>query len=416
LASNLVFFPMHYLGLTGMPRRVYTYAPDLGWNWWNLVSTVGALVIALSLLVFLANVVKTTRAGALAAADPWDGRTLDWSTPPPPPWNFGRIPTVPGRDSFWLHKHADEPGRPPADHVQQTPDLVHMPPVSYFWKGLAYPNTAFGASHATFLAARGITGPPEVFEGHKGFMDAISGRFELDWAREDLERVTRTGIKKFNAEFHAQSALDALLELQAEHGFGPNDVVGIEIDIFDVAYHIIGGGEEGPKTLVRSKEEADHSLPYMIAVALLDGQVMPEQYRPERIARADVQDLLRHVTVRSSDPYSRRFPDEMPCRVAVTLRHGRVLVAERRDFEGFPTRPARWGTVVDKFERLAEPYTTRDLRDRIVECVGRLDTTPIAELAALLAGVRTPRRPGRSSRSDWAGASTSGRGEEGGRP
>ncbi len=67
------------------------------------------------------------------------------------------------------------------------------------WKGLAYPNTAFGATHAAFLAMRGMTGPPEVFEGNKGLMDAISGPFELDWAQENLEAVRRTSVKKYNA-------------------------------------------------------------------------------------------------------------------------------------------------------------------------------------------------------------------------
>lgn len=276
------------------------------------------------------------------------------------------------------------------------------------WKGLAYPNTAFGATHAAFLAMRGITGPPEVFEGNKGFMEAIAGPFELDWTREDLERVTRTGIKKYNAEYHSQSALEAVLSLKDEHRFHPNDVAAVEIDIFDVAYHIIGGGEEGNKTRVRSKEEADHSLPYMIAVALLDSQVMPDQYRPERIQREDVQTLLRRVTVRPSDDYSRRFPGEMPCRVAVTLSDRRVLIANRPDFEGFPTRPARWATVAGKFERLAEPYTTRELRTRIMESVERLGTAPIAELAALLARVRIPRdpqrRPGEGKEKDYDGA------------
>src|SRR5207245_8783480 len=71
------------------------------------------------------------------------------------------------------------------------------------WKGLAYPNTAFGATHAAFLAARGITGPLEVFEGNKGFMDAIVGHFDIDWSKEGLERVTRTIVKKYNAEIHS---------------------------------------------------------------------------------------------------------------------------------------------------------------------------------------------------------------------
>jgi 2-methylcitrate dehydratase len=70
-------------------------------------------------------------------------------------------------------------------------------------------------------------------------------------------------------------------------------VESIDIEIFDVAYHIIGGGEEGTKTVVRTKEQADHSLPYIVAVALIDGNVLPEQYQPERILRSDVQDLLK---------------------------------------------------------------------------------------------------------------------------
>ncbi len=113
------------------------------------------------------------------------------------------------------------------------------------WKGLAYPNTSFGGTHAAFLAMRGITGPMEVFEGNKGFMDAIAGKFSIDWYKEDLERVTRTIVKKYNAEVHSQSATEGVLELQAEHGFAADEVERTEIDIFDVAFNIIGGGEEG---------------------------------------------------------------------------------------------------------------------------------------------------------------------------
>ena len=134
---------------------------------------------------------------------------------------------------------------------------------------------------------------------------------------------------------HSQSALEGILELKLEHGFQGEDVERIEIDIFDVAYKIIGGGEEGDKTIVHTKEQADHSLPYMVAVALLDGEVMPEQYRPERISRQDVQDLLKRVIVRPSDELSQRFPAEMPCRLTLYLRDGRVLLKEKTDYEGF---------------------------------------------------------------------------------
>jgi cytochrome c oxidase subunit 1 len=132
IGFNLAFFPMHYLGLIGMPRRVYTYAPDLGWNFWNLVSTVGAAVTGLSFVVFVVNVVKTTRAGAPADADPWDGRTLEWSIPSPPPaWNFSRIPTVHGRDEFWLRKYGDDAGRRPTD-PRPGPEPIHVPEPSYW--------------------------------------------------------------------------------------------------------------------------------------------------------------------------------------------------------------------------------------------------------------------------------------------
>ncbi|HXF57715.1 MAG TPA: MmgE/PrpD family protein [Actinomycetota bacterium] len=255
------------------------------------------------------------------------------------------------------------------------------------WKGLAAPHAAAAATHAALLAMRGVTGPREVFEGTRGFMEAVAGPFELDWSREDLERVTRTVLKAYNAEVHSQSALEALLELRAEHGFRGEDVERIELDVFQVAYDIIGGGLEGDKTLVRTKEEADHSLPYLAAVAVLDGEVMPEQYRPERIGREDVQSLLRRVVVRPDPELSRRFPEEHGCRVRVVLRDGRVLAREKRDYEGFHTRPMRWETVEAKFRRLAAPVAGGELASEVVEAVARLEEVAVADLAGLLSQV-----------------------------
>lgn len=255
------------------------------------------------------------------------------------------------------------------------------------WKGLAYPNTAFGATHATFLAMRGITGPQEVFEGNKGFMDTIAGHFVIDWQRENLEAVTRTSVKKYNAEFHSQSALEGILELRASHHLRPEEIERIEITIFDVAYHIIGGGEEGDKHLVRTKEEADHSLPYMMAVALLDGEVTPAQYAPERIVREDVQALLRKVTVRPDEAMSGRFPEEMPCRIQVFLNNGRALSIEKRDYEGFYTRPMSWERAEAKFGALAAPYTDKELRRAIAKAVAHLETIEVKQLTELLTRV-----------------------------
>src|SRR5262245_42216527 len=135
-------------------------------------------------------------------------------------------------------------------------------------------------------------------------MDSIAGQFEIDWSQENLEGVRQTIIKKYNAEIHSQSAIEAVLELRESEIFQAENVDNVTIEIFDVAYNIIGGGEEGDKRTVWTKEEADHSLPYIIAAAILDGRVTPEQYELERIHRRDIQGLLSRVIVRSSPEYS----------------------------------------------------------------------------------------------------------------
>jgi 2-methylcitrate dehydratase len=123
-------------------------------------------------------------------------------------------------------------------------------------------------------------------------------------------------------------------------------------------------------------------------VALLDGQVLPEQYAPARIARDDVQTLLRKVAVRPVDAFSRRFPAQMPCRITIRLRDGRRLTRAKDDYEGFVTRPMRWETVAGKFDRLAAAHADPDLRREIVEAVGRLEDVRVAELMELLSRVR----------------------------
>jgi cytochrome c oxidase subunit 1 len=133
----MTFFPQHFLGLIGMPRRIYTYAPGLGWEFRNLVSTIGAFLIALSFVAFIVNVAKTARAGRVAGPDPWDGRTLEWAIPSPPPvFNFARVPTVHERDDFWIEKHGDGHGgqpRPKAPPVTAAEiAAIHMPGPSYW--------------------------------------------------------------------------------------------------------------------------------------------------------------------------------------------------------------------------------------------------------------------------------------------
>jgi cytochrome c oxidase subunit I+III len=102
LALNLTFFPMHFLGLMGMPRRVYTYLDGMGWAELNLLATIGAFGIALSVLLFVVNVVRALRVGPRAGDNPWGAAELEWATSsPPPPYNFAHIPVVEGRYALW---------------------------------------------------------------------------------------------------------------------------------------------------------------------------------------------------------------------------------------------------------------------------------------------------------------------------
>ena len=102
IGFNLVFFPMHKLGLNGMPRRVYTYLPESGWGTLNLIASIGALILALGVLVFVINFVWAWRAGAVAGENPWAADTLEWSVSSPPPhYNFHNIPVVQGRYALW---------------------------------------------------------------------------------------------------------------------------------------------------------------------------------------------------------------------------------------------------------------------------------------------------------------------------
>ncbi|HET7173875.1 MAG TPA: MmgE/PrpD family protein [Nocardioidaceae bacterium] len=270
--------------------------------------------------------------------------------------------------------------------VTRTGDLSH-------WKGLAYPQVAKEGLHAALLARAGITGPAGVFEGNKGFKETIAGDFSIDWGHEDLESVRRTIVKKYNAEIHSQSTLEAALAIRGRAGFDPGSVRRVVIDTFQVAYDIIGGGEEGDKRHIRTKEEADHSLPYLVAVALLDGQVEPAQFAARRIGADDVQALLKRVEVRADAHFSARFPAEMPTRVEVELCDGPSLVEEASSYHGFVDHPLDWPGALAKFERLTEPFTDQQLRGQIAETVASLDTRQVGELTALLAAV-SPRRRG----------------------
>ncbi len=128
IGFHLTFFIQHFLGLWGMPRRVFTYLDGLGLNTGNFISTIGAFFMTAAVIIFLVNIVITARKDVLTDSDPWDGRTLEWSTPiPTPVYNFAQIPRVRAKDAFWEEKMAGNKNLPPAEPLGP----IHMPSPSF---------------------------------------------------------------------------------------------------------------------------------------------------------------------------------------------------------------------------------------------------------------------------------------------
>jgi cytochrome c oxidase subunit 1 len=132
IGFNLTFFPQHFLGVDGMPRRVYTYAAGMNWETWNFWSTMGAYLAGISGLIFLYNVLVSLKRGEPAKSDPWDARTLEWSVASPPPeYQFAKLPQVTARDDFWHRKYE-------LKNFQPDPAHVHVPmPLPNYWPFIA---------------------------------------------------------------------------------------------------------------------------------------------------------------------------------------------------------------------------------------------------------------------------------------
>ena len=131
IGFNLAFFPMHFLGMTGMPRRTHTYKAEMGWGEWNYLSTIGAFILGLGIALFIIDLVRSAWRGPQAGSDPWDARTLEWSTDSPPaPYNFARIPVIKTRDQLWADKYGG-----PEEHMESgapEPHGIHMPDRSWY--------------------------------------------------------------------------------------------------------------------------------------------------------------------------------------------------------------------------------------------------------------------------------------------
>ena len=138
IGMNLTFFPMHYVGLNGMPRRIYTYSEEFGWGLLNSLSSLGYVVLFIGMLLLVINIIQSLRNGRVAGHDPWDAPTLEWSiSSPPPVYNFAEIPRVEGRDPYWTTKRRAEAAGQPVAGPEARVDVstIHMPSPSY-WPAL----------------------------------------------------------------------------------------------------------------------------------------------------------------------------------------------------------------------------------------------------------------------------------------
>jgi cytochrome c oxidase subunit 1 len=177
IGFNLTFFPMHFLGLEGMPRRIYTYAPDMNWNFWNFCATMGAYITAIGGALFFLNFIYSIKFGEKAPADPWDGRTLEWSIPSPPPeYNFAKLPEVSQLDDWWYKKYTHDGKRlnPPQQPVVD-PKSIHLPNQS-FWPIVL----AFGI---TMIATGFVVSANGVFVSLIGVALTVAATY--GWAYEE---------------------------------------------------------------------------------------------------------------------------------------------------------------------------------------------------------------------------------------
>ena len=279
-----------------------------------------------------------------------------------------------------------------ADNVSLA--AIHSEPVSN-WKGISPGITAQRAVYATALAQRGITGPRGIFEGPNGLERLFGQPVDLRLDDPTLGVVKDTYLKKFCALIHGQAPIETVLTLAGEHGIQQGDITSVQVDVFQTAYDIAGGGSFGRKDAPATKEQADYNLKYLLAAALIDGQVGPEQLRTERILRSDVRELLNRISVRPDAALTARYPEATPVRITLKLRNGRQVSREQNDFEGAPSRPFTWDRTVEKFHWLAKPYADDGLRAAIIDTVQHLGDGPVSELTALLATVSPERRSGK---------------------
>ena len=265
--------------------------------------------------------------------------------------------------------------------------VIRAKPLSQ-WKGLASAQSALGAMNTLFLARRGVQGPLQVVEGPLGIDHLLRMKINIDWDKQGYEGVVESTIKKYNSMIHTQSAVHCMVELAKQNKIDPRKIVSIEAEVFQLAYDFAGGGLYGTDRVIQTKEQADQSLPYLLAVALLDGDVQPAQFKPDRIAKPDVQALLKKVSVRANHEYTDEYPEKMPAKITVRLQDGKVIEHEVQDYPGLASHPFTWEESVEKFDRLVAGRIDERLSREIKDAVRSVENIQVTDLMKLLGSVK----------------------------
>lgn len=253
-----------------------------------------------------------------------------------------------------------------------------------FWKACAFANAAKDGVFAAWAAKHGMTGPPGMFEGEKGFMNVISGKFslgKLGGQGTTPFKIRDTYIKYYPVEYHAQSAVSAACDIRQqllgkEGKSGLSKITHVAVGSFDVAIEIIGRDPE--KWRPKTRETADHSLPYCVAVSLLDGKISPASFSATRLRDTALRKLIQKVEITEIPEFTDRYPKAMPTRIRVTTAGGRTYTAQVDIPKGHPKRPLTDTELMDKFHRLIDSVIGATAANRLAERIWELDRLPDA--------------------------------------
>jgi 2-methylcitrate dehydratase len=238
---------------------------------------------------------------------------------------------------------------------------------------------------AALLAEKGYTGPEHVIEGKEGIVHCLGPEWDLEVLTEGLGeswRITQCGMKAFPTEALTHTPISAVLDLVREHDLKPDQVDRIHIRSLARAADILA---DPSKYDPHSKETADHSLPYVIAVALVDRQVTPLQFTDEKIHDPTIRAQLRKVEVVADPQIEQAFPVLQRVVVSIHTTSGRSFMKQLDFPKGDPRNPLTDDEIEAKFDSLAEPVMDADARARVKDAVWNLDKEgSISDLMALL--------------------------------